>query len=1195
LTYPESLPFHYVLQQMPGARVNKSGKDGVNTVLIEDGPYEALTERLEFVPYDAVTRPQMEFATGISWQQVVQEYLRLSNDKLRSADVQPLLAKLNVKAGSRSDVVRRLVIALHKGVRYTGVEFGESSLIPQFPSETLKRKYGDCKDKAALLVTMLRAAGIPAHLALLDSGPGPDINPELPGLGMFDHAIVYLPASGGEPEMWIDATAQYSAVGLLPLMDYGRWALVVDEQTSALKKIPEFTAEQNLHRETRQFALAEYGPARIVEINEQIGPTEADYREYYTGEPKELREHGEKYVKDAYLADSLTSVEKTDPADLEKPFTVTYTAKGRRGYTDQENAVVYIYQSSLFSSLPDYFTTPEEKKKPDAEEKESAPPKKPRKLDWQFYPFVNEWHYKVTAPPGYKLRALPANKQESLGSARFIQKYSSNPEGTVAEAVLRFESGKSRLTVTEAAAMRDAVVKARDADAIVITFDHTGYSLLTAGKVREALAVYKQLAELHPKEALHKVQLANAYLTAGLGDKARATAKEAVALEPGSANAYATLGWVLQHDLIGRRFATGFDLEGALAAYRKALQLDPKGSDPQNKGVRADYAILLEHDAEGVRYSDKAHLDQAVAEFTEIKKQDEDRGKRYDDFVLYDLWYARKFKELEEKIAGLPKNETRRSLLIAAVAAQQGAEAAIKKSLEITSEDQDRGKALVSAGFMLILIRRYPEAADLYSEGSHLQSEGGRLQAFAESLRKTKPFEQVKLPATDPRSVVQRGLEVALSGNSSPEDTLRVVSAKVLELHEKKDLVDEARKSANQARSIIEANQLRPVVTLDIALSNAKYSVEGDDQLGYRITQQTPNAQAHTTFVVREGSEYKVVSISGPNDLGREALDRVERNDLAGARKWLDWARDNIRAGGGDDPISGPLFPRFWSKGQEADAAAMRLAALSLLTDSKFIAARTPELVRARDAAADSAARNRLNLALAVAYATQKHWAELLTTAQELIKAYPDSDRALELAALACRNSGKLDEWEKLLQARLQKQPDEPELVRSQARLALYRGDVVKSRSILKSLIDSGKASNSDLNQFGWFALMPPAKVDQEAVEAVERANTLTQNSSFNIMHTLVCLYAVQGKTKQARELLLKTMTAGHLSEPDSAIWLALATIAEQYGETDAARTMYARVEKDEIESPGSNYSIAQQRIAELKKAPATTARNAAQ
>jgi hypothetical protein len=56
------------------------------------------------------------------------------------------------------------------------------------------------------------------------------------------------------------------------------------------------------------------------------------------------------------------------------------------------------------------------------------------------------------------------------------------------------------------------------------------------------------------------------------------------------------------------------------------------------------------------------------------------------------------------------------------------------------------------------------------------------------------------------------------------------------------------------------------------------------------------------------------------------------------------------------------------------------------------------------------------------------------------------------------------------------------------------------------------------------------------------------------------------------------------MEEPDSAIWLGFALIAEQYGIADAAGTMYRRVEKSKFEAPGSNYAIAQQHLAQLAK-----------
>jgi hypothetical protein len=1183
LSHAEALPLHYVLHLLPRASVTTSLENGVETITIENGRLEAYTELPTHVPADVVVRPEIEFGTGTTWEQVALEYARLSNSKMRLADVQPVLARINVKQGTRNEVIRRMVAALHKSVRYTGIEFGESGLVPQFPAETLKRKYGDCKDKALLLVSMLRAAGIPANLALLDSGPGQDINTNLPGMGMFDHAIVYVPASGSDAEMWIDATANYSRAGDLPLMDYGRWALVVDEKTTTLKKIPELTSAQNVHREIREFTLAEYGPARIVETDEQTGPQEANDREFYNGDPKKARENGEQYVKDYYLADSLISLDHGDLADVDKPLAVTYVTKGARGSTDLKTAAMAIRVEDLFGSFPAYFKTKEEANKDQSDAGEPTP----RTVDWLITPFTTEWDYKILAPAGFKLRALPSDKEEKIGSAQLTQKFISNPDGTIVQAVLRLDSGKSRLTVDEARQLRDAVLKGRSADPIFISFDHVGNSLLSAGKIKEALAAYRQLAAQRPKEAIHEIQLADALLTAGLAERARAVAKEATVLEPSSSLAFSTLGWILQHDLIGRRFKKGFDYNGAIAAYRKARELDPK-----DKELRTNLAILLESDADGERYSQKAHLREAIAEFKELKKLDKDYMNRFEDNVLYDLWYAHDYKGLLAAVADLPTTDVRKGLMLAAIAADQGPDAAIKKSLEITTEEQGRSKALVSAGALLMRVRRYADTAQLDAAGSHGQPNESQIAASVAILGKTRPYEQIKIDPADPRSVMQRLFVLFFSRNSKLDDFKPILNKFALA---QSDFSDEAalQRSMSEVRVKLGSTGVPLETLVDIVLSNVRYSLEGDDDLGYKITMESPGASAQQAYVVREDGQWKLVAYAfSPTalteELGWEALAFLQNKDLAHARKWLDWARERIHISEGDDPLSGQPFPHFWTKGQEGDETAIRTASLVLVPSKELKGEYLSGLISARDAARSDDERRRLNLVLAYAYAAQQRWTELLDVAQKLMTSAPDSYVAFRFAEQAYAGLKQLEDWDKLLQSRLQKHPDDPEYIRSASRLAAYHNQFEKSRELMKTLIDRGKATESDMNSYAWDALLVPTPPDQDAIDTARRANDLTKNANSHILHTLACLYAETGKTSQARELLLKTIEAGEMEEPDSEVWFGFAKIAEQYGENQAARAMYSRVEKPKMEYPGTSYSMAQRRLEALKTADST-------
>jgi Flp pilus assembly protein TadD len=130
------------------------------------------------------------------------------------------------------------------------------------------------------------------------------------------------------------------------------------------------------------------------------------------------------------------------------------------------------------------------------------------------------------------------------------------------------------------------------------------------------------------------------------------------------------------------------------------------------------------------------------------------------------------------------------------------------------------------------------------------------------------------------------------------------------------------------------------------------------------------------------------------------------------------------------------------------------------------------------------------------------------------------------------------------------------------------------------------------MNEYAWNALLAPP-VDQDAIDTARRANDLTKNANFGILHTLACLYAETGQTSQARELLLKAMDTADLEEPNSEIWFGFGKIAEQYGESDAARSMYGRVQKNVTPYPGTSYVLAQQRLEALKPASAAAAKTA--
>ena len=635
LEAPSSVPLRYVLQLLPDLKPQRSEAEGRVKIAFDSGPVAALDESERYVPSDVPIFPSVVFSTGTSWQQVAEEYAEIVEGHISAPEVKPLVQRLIQGKPSRNEKEQAILEYLDKEVRYTGIEFREATVVPHSPTETLAHKYGDCKDKATLLVAMLRAAEIPAWVALLNTGWRMDVPADLPGMDIFDHAIVFVP---GDPDLWIDATDERARLGQLPIGDQGRLALIVGAGSNALMRIPETSSQANVLLELREFSLAENGPARVVETSQPRGCFESEYRHSFADKQnKQANENLTNYMKSQYRAEKLNRWDRSDPSDISKQFELVLESdKAKRGYTDLEDAVAAIRLEGLFSRLPE-----ELQKREDTEESkaDATKPKKKRSADYQLpKPFVAEWQYKIVPPSGFQPKPLPQDVKLSLGPALLTEHFAADGNGTV-RAVIRFDTVKRRFSVAEATEMRNKVAELRGGEAILINFEPIGQALLRQGKVRESFQSYRSLIAQHPKEAVHHLQMAQALLEGGMGESARDEARLAVKLEPNSALAEKTLAGILEYDLVGRKMHPGSDYAGAAEAFRAAAKLDP-----DDKAIVGELAILLEYNEDGERYARGAKLKEAVSEYRSLS-QEELASLGLQNNLAYALFYAGEFAE----------------------------------------------------------------------------------------------------------------------------------------------------------------------------------------------------------------------------------------------------------------------------------------------------------------------------------------------------------------------------------------------------------------------------------------------------------------------------------------------------------------------------------------------------------------------
>ncbi len=1165
---PSSLPLQYAVRGIEGVEPETSTADDKFRLVLERDAVKAAETSEAYLPFSDLPAPYLSWSTGESWAAVARRYAEIVEERLEGSDVAKMTRKAIKNAGTPAEKITALVMRLHEDVRYTGVHFGAAGIVPATPATTLERKFGDCKDKSTLLVAMLRAAGFEAEIVLVDSGLEPDLDIEMPGLGLFDHAIVRVT----EPEVWIDPTVPHAQPGVLLPGVEDRVALVAAKETTATIRTPALTTADNRVRETREIFLAEREGGRIVETSESWGLQETEYRDWYAeAEDDDVRENLESYAENFFVTEIPGQIEyeTSDPADLTGEFRIQLTVQeSRTAYADQTQAIVSIpttlLATQLWNQLP-----PDD----DVGSDESAAG---RKADFRVrWPYHLEWRYRIHPAPGFVAAPLPPEERIQLGPVTLTVHITKEEDGTVS-ALLTFDTGKRIWTPEELQQVRDGLERLEQEGAIFLSFEQVGNRHLAAGEFREALIEYRRLAALHPDEALHRSEIALALLTAGLGEAARVEAQRAVDLEPQSDLALRVLGWTHLHDPIGRFLEPGSAPDVAEVAYRKSRAVAPDEVDS-----RIALAYFLGLDLRGLPGGRAPALDEVIAEYRSIRDDLDDNT--YDLSLATALQQAGRFEELLALVPEIPPSLDRNTLWVAAVAATSDSEAALARAWNLERVAAQRQGLIAQAAVMLIGNRLYSEAAALLVAGVPNATTSQELATLLDVLRKAQRHEALNLDEKTPLNFVKKVLiEIVLTRGQSPFliDRMSTVYDEMPDGAERvSDALGFEARQLQRAIAAFGANGFDAVV--DLAFAIADWQTEGDDQSGYRVRMSVLGEDSgYDLFVVLEDGEYRVLATQGePGVLGAEALRRAEAGRLDEARQLLEWIYEARRLTRSEDPLVVPPFLLFRDSGEVADDD-VRFVAAALAAGSAASKRTLPVLEEGRKTA-DPADQAKFDVALFAEYTRRKQWEEALSVALRLREAFPDSVQAFRNEMWALTRLERWDELSRSANARLEVKKEDRAALQNLSTAATAQDKRDETEAYLLRIVASRKAEAHEYNNLAWnhFEL---DQVTQQTVEYAEKAARYTQAPTAAALHTLASVYSAVGRNPEARELILEELALTGRDRPGPIEWQVFGQIAEGYGEREAAVLYYNRVLPPDGERDGDCgpcYEIAQRRL----------------
>ena len=255
-------------------------------------------------------------------------------------------------AGAKTDIDKIRAIGRYvQGVKYVAIETGigkGGGYKPHPAADVFRKSYGDCKDKANLMRTMLKVAGIDSYLVAIYSGDRNYVREEWPSPHQFNHMIV---AAKAGPEITAAAAADYpglgrllifdptdseTIVGNLPEDEQGSFALVINGDRGALLRMPVAAPEANrLARKTNATLGADGSIVAQVEERSFGDAATSARRFFHSRLLPDFVKSIERWVSNEATGAAVSNIEPTDDADasftLKLSFTAPNYARSMRG------------------------------------------------------------------------------------------------------------------------------------------------------------------------------------------------------------------------------------------------------------------------------------------------------------------------------------------------------------------------------------------------------------------------------------------------------------------------------------------------------------------------------------------------------------------------------------------------------------------------------------------------------------------------------------------------------------------------------------------------------------------------------------------------------------------------------------------------------------------------------------------------
>ncbi len=297
------------------------------------------------MPPDVDVNPTILMTTFHSWQEIYEWWEKLATPQMQAdTAIRQTVRQLTSACKTPEAKARAIHAFCCRNIRYVAVEYGQAGYEPHAAADIFRNKYGDCKDQAVLLVTMLRQAGLSAWPVLIPTKDCYNLDPAFPAV-LFDHCIAAVDIGG--KTIFMDPTAETCSFGDMPVSDQDRRVLVYKEHEYFISQTPLFSSDHNNVKQDIVIRLSSDETMRAEKTITTSGSFDQAQRYWllYTP-PQMVEEILATKIQDVSIGGKLTSYSVRNLQNLSLPVVLQYQFSGPE----------YLLQAGPLRILPQLFS-----------------------------------------------------------------------------------------------------------------------------------------------------------------------------------------------------------------------------------------------------------------------------------------------------------------------------------------------------------------------------------------------------------------------------------------------------------------------------------------------------------------------------------------------------------------------------------------------------------------------------------------------------------------------------------------------------------------------------------------------------------------------------------------------------------------------------------------------------------------------